>query len=100
MADIQGYCRTMASLPSKRSVRALAVGLALGGAAICGPAPLDGSTGYASALAGMPAFEEPPPPPPDPVPIIDKDTPADPGPINASPQPHHRRHHGDPVMGR
>jgi hypothetical protein len=72
----------MAMLPVERFVRALAVGLALTGAALTGPAPLS------AAHVGMPASEEPPPPP-EPVPNIDN--PKNPGPTEAAP-PRHRRH--------
>jgi hypothetical protein len=90
----------MAKLPAKRFVRALAVGLALVGAAVVGPAAPGFSAGCApaSALVGVPAFEGPPPPPPDPIPIIDK--PANRAPDDGqSPQPRYRRHHDNPVPG-
>jgi hypothetical protein len=90
----------MATSPSKRFVRALAIGLALAGAALVGPGPLVGSAGHASAsaLVGGSAHEAPPPPP-DPVPIIDREKArqAKPGPDNQSPQPQPRSQHGDPV---
>ena len=90
----------MAMLPAKRFVRALAVGLALAGIALFGPAAVGESArhAFASTHVGMPAFEEPPPPP-DPAPVIDK--PANPGPNNESPRPRHRRHiDGDPNITR
>ncbi|WP_428340165.1 hypothetical protein [Mycobacterium sp.] len=86
----------MAMLPKKQFVRALAVGLALAGAAFVGPGPAAHFS--ASAHRGVPAVVEEPPPPPDPVPVIDR--PANPAPNDESPMPRHRRHHGDPVMGR
>jgi hypothetical protein len=87
----------MATMPSKRLVFAVTVGLALAGAALVGPAPLDESAGH--ALAGVPAFEEPgPPPSPDPAP--DTDGPPDPGQQPVAPPPHRRHIDGDPIIER
>jgi hypothetical protein len=88
----------MATSPSKRFARASAVGLILAGATLVGLTPVSAGHAAALTLVGVQVFEAPPPPPPDPIPIIDK--PPNPGPNNESPQPHQRRHHGDPVIGR
>jgi hypothetical protein len=91
----------MATLPLARCARALAIGLALAGAALVGPAPRGESAGHVStsALAGVPAFEEPPPPPsPDPAP--DTDGPADQGQQPPAPLPHRRHIDGDPIIER
>ena len=89
----------MATLPRMRYIRAVTLGLALAGAALVGPALPAESTASAFASNGMAAFEEPPPPP-DPVPIIDKPLSPAGGTNNEAPQMRHRRHRGDPVMGR
>lgn len=93
----------MSTFASKRFAPVLAVGLALLGAALGGPAVLDWSAGdaSASALVGVPAFEGPPPPPPDPVPIIDKHKQVNRGPNNSEePQPRPRPDGGDPATDR
>jgi hypothetical protein len=87
----------MATLPWMRPVRAVTLGLALAGAVLVGPALLTESTASAFASNGIAAFE---PPPPDPVPIIDKPLNPGDGNNNEAPQIRHRRHRGDPVMGR
>ncbi|MDT5206470.1 MAG: hypothetical protein QOD34_3106 [Mycobacterium sp.] len=86
----------MAMLPSKCFVGALAVGLALTGAALVGPEPLGESARYASAFAlvGAPAFEDPPPPPPD------TEAPQTPAPRQAGPPTHRRHIDGDPILQR
>jgi hypothetical protein len=89
----------MATLPWMRPVREVTLGLALAGALFVGPALLTESTPSAFASNGIAAFEEPPPPP-DPVPIIDKPLNPGAGNNNEAPQMRHRRHRGDPVMGR
>jgi hypothetical protein len=86
----------MATLRSMQSARALTVGLVsagvLAGAMLVGPT----GTASASALANIPAFEEPAPSPPtDPIP--DAERPANQGPGNQTPPVRHRRHLGDPV---
>jgi len=86
----------MATLPLMRSACAVTVGLALGGAALVGPAPFAG-TSQAATPFGIAANEpEPTPPPPDPAPGIQ-------GPVNRAPTQTaprlHRRHiDGDPNM--
>jgi hypothetical protein len=86
----------MATLRSMQSARALTVGLVsagvLAGAMLVGPA----GTASASALANIPAFEEPAPSPPT-DPVSDAEGPANQGPGNQTPPVHHRRHRGDPV---
>jgi hypothetical protein len=86
----------MATLRSMQSARALTVGLVsagvLAGAMLVGPA----GPASASALANIPAFEEPAPSPPtDPIP--DAEGPANHAPGNQMPPVQHRRHRGDPV---
>ena len=91
----------MATLRSMQSARAWTVGLVSAGvlasAMLVGPA----GTASASALADIPAFEEPTPSPPtDPVPDAEgpaNQGPANQGPGNQTPPVHHRRHRGDPV---
>jgi hypothetical protein len=87
----------MATMPSKRFVLALAVGLALAGVVLVGPAPLGESAGHLStyALAGAPAFEDPAPPPPP-----DTDAPENPRPTQGAPPPHRRHIDGDPIIER
>jgi hypothetical protein len=90
----------MATLPLTRSTRALAVGLALAGAVLVGPAPVAAATGPATPF-GI-AADEPgtPLPPPDPAPAVK--APVDQGPANfTGPTIPHRRHFdGDPAMRR
>jgi hypothetical protein len=86
----------MAVLPAKRFVCALAVGLALSGAALISLTPVIAGHASALTLAGAQAFE--PAPPPDPVPVIDK--PADPAPPAPAPTRHRRHIDGDPSLYR
>jgi hypothetical protein len=75
------------------------VSLALAGAALVGPVPVAGATEPTTRF-GIAADEPgPPPPPPDPAP--DVKAPVGQGPVNSGgPIVRHRRHVGDPVMGR
>jgi hypothetical protein len=86
----------MATLRSMRSARAVTAGLVsagvLAGAMLVGPT----GTASASALANIPAFEEPAPSPPT-DPISDAQGPANQGPGKQTPPVQHHRHRGDPV---
>jgi hypothetical protein len=88
----------MATLPSKCFVRAVAVGLALAGAALVGPDPVGESAGHTSAFAlvSAPEFEDPGPPAPPP----DTDAPENPAPRQATPPTHRRHIDGDPILQR
>jgi hypothetical protein len=89
----------MAMLPLMRSACAVSVGLALSGAALVGPVPVAGATGPTTRF-GI-AADDPgaPLPPPDPAP--EAKAPVDQAPANFGDTTiRHRRHHGDPVIGR
>jgi len=79
-------------------MRALAISLAVTGAALVGPGPVGESAGHAlaSLLVGASAFEDPGPPPPPP----DTDAPQNPAPGPATPPPHRRHIDGDPILQR
>jgi len=86
----------MATLPSTRFARALAVGLALAGTVFVGTTSIQGALASAAPLTVVVVEEPGPSPAPNPAP--DAQGPVDPGSPQAAARPHRRHIDGDPVM--